>query len=45
MYSGFSEPTFIEQEDGEFVEGNYEIQFFDYADTDDNPDPGKTEFI
>jgi hypothetical protein len=32
-------------EEGELVEGKYNIQFFDDADTDSNPDPGKNEFI
>ena len=27
------------------VEGKYDIQFFDDADNDGNPDPGKNEFI
>ena len=40
---GFSESVYIEE--GELVEGNYNIQFFDDADTDSNPDPGKNEFI
>jgi hypothetical protein len=41
--AGFSEPAFIEEEG--LVEGKYDIQFFDDADTDGNPDPGKKEFI
>ena len=40
---GFSESVYIEE--GELVEGKYNIQFFDDADTDSNPDPGKNEFI
>ena len=40
---GFSEPVYIEE--GELVEGKYNIQFFDDADSDGNPDPGKREFI
>jgi hypothetical protein len=40
---GFSESVYIEE--GELVEGKYNIQFFDDADTDNNPDPGKNEFI
>jgi hypothetical protein len=40
---GFSESVYIEE--GELVEGKYKIQFFDDADTDGNPDPGKNEFI
>ena len=40
---GFSEPVYIEE--GELVEGKYNIQFFDDADNDSNPDPGKREFI
>ena len=40
---GFSESVYIEE--GELVEGKYNIQFFDDADTDGNPDPGKNEFI
>jgi hypothetical protein len=27
------------------VEGNYEIQFFDYADTDNNPYSGKQNLL
>ncbi|HET9805631.1 MAG TPA: hypothetical protein VFP49_01855 [Nitrososphaeraceae archaeon] len=41
---GFSESAYIESESG-LVEGKYEIQFFDDADNDSNPDPGKKEFI
>ena len=40
---GFSEPVYIEE--GELSEGKYNIQFFDDADNDGNPDPGKREFI
>ena len=40
---GFSESVYIEE--GELVEGKYDIHFFDDADTDSNPDPGKNEFI
>ena len=40
---GFSEPVYLEE--GELVEGKYNIQFFDDADSDGNPDPGKREFI
>ena len=39
----FSEPVYIEEE--ELVKRNYNIQFFDDADTNGNPDPGKREFI
>ena len=42
---GFSEPVYIESEDVGLVEGKYDIQFFDDADSDGNPDPGKREFI
>ena len=41
---GFSESAYIESESG-LVEGKYEIQFFDDADNDSNPYPGKKEFI
>jgi hypothetical protein len=40
---GFSEPVYIEE--GELVEGKYNIQFFDDADNDGSPDSGKREFI
>jgi hypothetical protein len=39
---GFSEQVYIEDE---LVEGRYDIQFFDDADTNGNPDSGKREFI
>jgi len=39
---GFSEPAYIEDK---LVDGKYDIQFFDDANTDGNPDPGKKEFI
>lgn len=39
---GFSEQVYIEDE---LSEGRYDIQFFDDADTDGNPDSGKREFI
>lgn len=39
---GFSEQVYIEDE---LSEGGYDIQFFDDADTDGNPDSGKREFI
>ena len=39
---GFSEQVYIEDE---LAEGKYDIQFFDDADTDGNPDSGKREFI
>ena len=39
---GFSEPAYIEDE---LVDGKYDIQFFDDANTDGTPDPGKKEFI
>ncbi len=41
---GFSEPVYIESESG-LIEGKYEIQFFDDADSDGNADQGKSEFI
>jgi hypothetical protein len=41
---GFFEPVYIESESG-LVKGKYEIQFFDDADNDGNPDQGKREFI
>ncbi len=39
---GFSESAYIEDE---LIDGKYEIQFFDDADNDNNPDQGKKEFI
>ena len=38
----FSESVFIEQEDGALVEWNYEIQFFDDANTADSPNSQNT---
>ena len=40
---GFSESVYIEE--GKLAEGKYNIQFFDDANTDGNPDAGKNEFI